>query len=143
MFPILPYISRAIFLILTGAVIIKAYLIFDNNYKVSGSVSRECVCSNNYYVGDVCTPKQFNNDCKSVSGGVCSSLYCGLDEQVEPLYPKFIIALVAFTGMWMIAFIQANTKMILAHVFGNWYWNWNKSEIPSNAVPDAIVKVLK
>lgn len=44
--------------------------------------------------------------------------------------------------MWIVAFIQANTKMILAHVFGNWYWNYNQEFIPSGAVCTATGKVL-
>lgn len=45
--------------------------------------------------------------------------------------------------MWIVAFIQANAKMILGHVFGNWYWNFNRQFIPSNAVIVGMGKILK
>ncbi|XP_063695599.1 choline transporter-like 2 isoform X2 [Culicoides brevitarsis] len=142
-FPLLPFLIRAVIgLTLIFGVIMLA-MTRSNVYSVSGSLSSsDCVCNATYNVGGSCLPEKFNKDCHSSTGEICEVAVCQLDEQAVPATNGPFIIILLFCGMWIVSFVQANTKMVLAHVYGNWYWNWNQEFIPSGAVCTAMGKIF-
>lgn len=145
LFPLLPFLFRAAVVLGTIYILIMAYTMRDNHYTVEGlnKPGADCSCKSSFYTdGLMCTPEDFNKDCRSSDGGICTAAICKLVDQTESaLVVPFLVATIMIS-MWIVAFIQANSKMILAHVYGNWYWNWNREFIPTGAVLTAIGKIL-
>uniref|UniRef100_A0A336MPG2 Choline transporter-like protein n=1 Tax=Culicoides sonorensis TaxID=179676 RepID=A0A336MPG2_CULSO len=143
-FPIFPFIIRAVLVLLTIFFLVMAITIQRNEYSVHGELENpDCKCHNfGYSTGGACLPEQFNKDCHTSTGAMCERAVCKLDLQETSNTAIFYCIVIVFSAMWLIAFIQANTKMILAHVFGNWYWNYNQEFIPSSAIFTAMSKIF-
>lgn len=145
LFPLLPFLFRAAVVLSTMYILIMAYTMVDNEYKVDslGNSAVDCTCKGmSYDNGDVCLPETFNNDCHSPDGKICTTKVCQLVKQTESPFIAPFVVVTLMTSMWIVAFIQANSKMILAHVYGNWYWNFNREFIPTGAVITAMGKIL-
>lgn len=144
-FPILPFIIRAVVVLATLYIVVMASTMRVNQYRVEGlgAYNGDCSCKSSLYAtGDVCVPETFNTDCHSSNGEICTSAGCKLVGQEESDLSVPYMAATLMLSVWIVAFIQANSKMILAHVYGNWYWNWNREFIPTGAVGTAMGKIL-
>ncbi|XP_063709212.1 choline transporter-like 2 [Culicoides brevitarsis] len=142
-FPIFPFLLRAGVLIATGYIVLMMHTMRSNQYKIHGEIDENCFCiRKNYTNGDSCTPEVFNSECRTVDNNFCTSVVCKLSEQTVPKFAKPLITVTLMISTWIVAFIQANAKMILAYVYGNWYWNWNRQYIPRGAVVTGMKKIL-
>ncbi|XP_063709880.1 choline transporter-like 2 [Culicoides brevitarsis] len=143
-FPVLPFLLRAGVIILGSYVVVMAWCMMDNRYEIAGKdENSDCHCNNSIYSnGASCDPEIFNADCRAADGGICMETSCKLISQTESSFSGPLIILTVMIATWIVAFIQANAKMILAHVYGNWYWNWNRQFIPGGAVVTAMTKIL-
>ncbi|XP_063699280.1 choline transporter-like 2 [Culicoides brevitarsis] len=142
-FPVLPLLLRAAVFIAMMYILVMAFTMQHNEYHVQGR-DPDCFCKNvfydNYYK---CYPKTFNSDCRRSDGGICTQKICQLKSQRGSNLSKPMIMLTVILSSWIGAFIQAAAKMILAHVYANWYWNWNKRYIPAGSVGVAMTKIAK
>lgn len=59
------------------------------------SIDRSCECSKTYLDGEICFPKEFNQDCKDKNvGGFCLDAYCRTSDIEDPWYSTpFIVSL--------------------------------------------------
>lgn len=82
--PIIPFIIRTFFIIITGFFCFAVFTNMTYKYSVKGmgdDTIEKCRC--NYVNDDECTPEQFNKDC-SANGTLCFEASCSMGQPTFP-----------------------------------------------------------
>ncbi|KAG8235205.1 hypothetical protein J437_LFUL015299 [Ladona fulva] len=136
LFPVFPWIVQL--MALAWGLSVALYLASSGKaeYRVTNPTNDACGC--NLKPGDVCIPSDFEVDCYSSSCS-CQFFAVGTDK-----YVPWLQAFNLFGTLWLLFFISAAGEMVLAGVFGTWYWTWNKAVgLPFFAVTGSIWRTLR
>ncbi|XP_071443177.1 choline transporter-like protein 2 isoform X2 [Hetaerina americana] len=141
-FPIVPWLIQL--LALAWGLSVALYLASSGTaeYRVTG-VNKDCRCDHEYKPGDVCILEEFNEHCTNLK---TSDVSCGCQFFAHRTdnYVSWLQAFNLFGTLWLLFFISALGEMVLAGVFGAWYWTWNKAKgLPFFALTESIWRAFR
>lgn len=84
----------------------------------------------------ICNPDDFDN-------AACPSAQCKFVKMDNPSIYPLLQTLNVFGFFWLAFFASAFGEMVLASVFAQWYWTFNKRNLPFFAVTESILRVLR
>ncbi|XP_057666374.1 choline transporter-like 2 isoform X2 [Diorhabda carinulata] len=138
-FPIIPWVLQiavisyslliGVFLASTGQPLYKTRYYDDTN------------CANLTGISDdtVCDPTTWSTNYSSL----CPNASCKfIKMNNDALYP-YLQAYNIFGFFWLLFFVIALGQMVLAGVFAQWYWTFNKRRLPFFAVTSAFLRTLR
>jgi choline transporter-like protein 2/4/5 len=88
--------------------------------------------------GDRCDPETF-----SACSAKCPTAVCQFYSSEKEDYVNYLHAYNAFGIFWLLFFIGAMGKMILAATFATWYWTFNKSDVPYFTLTVSMARMFR
>lgn len=142
-FPIFHSIVEVLVMAFALYVIVSLSSTGTPNYALSiSSNSTSCNCNGaSLLQGSICNPADFKRDCANTECGNIAA--CHLDFVDIPVYVQIFMAYSVFEFLWMAFFLTAFAEMVLAGVFGIWYWTFNKDNVPSNTFFSSFYRTVR
>ncbi|KAG5894972.1 hypothetical protein JTB14_009705 [Gonioctena quinquepunctata] len=144
-FPIIPWILQVGIIVYFVAVAI--YLSSTGQPLYKAKVTEACASASGIKLNSVCDQnafpaKTFNSPITTTKTACAnaSCLYIKLEN--DALFP-YLQAYNIFGFFWLAFFVSALGQMVLASVFAQWYWTFNKRTLPFFAVTSALRRTLR
>lgn len=130
-------------IVLAFFVYIKLSSIGNPTYSVSlNDEFTYCDCYGQIYKqSSTCDPNIFEKNCTGSACGVVAS--CTFKSIESPSYVGFFKTFTIFETLWLTLFLSAFAEMVLAGLYGIWYWTFNKDNVPSSAFFQSLHKTVR
>ncbi|CAH1100837.1 unnamed protein product [Psylliodes chrysocephalus] len=141
-FPIVPWILQIC--VIGYAIIVGVYLASTGKplYKTR-HVDENCTKEITIPDDVKCDPDLWITLMKNSSiAAACVNASCRFIGTNDVLYP-YLQAYNIFGFLWLAFFVTALGQMVLAGIFAQWYWTFNKTQIPFFAVTSAFFRTLR
>ncbi|XP_060534569.1 choline transporter-like 2 isoform X2 [Cylas formicarius] len=137
-FPIFPWILEVG--VIAYAICVGLYLATTGQpvYQIRFA-SKECANAG-YPNKTVCNPDNFTIPERVPA---CSETSCRFIRMENESFYGYLQAINVFGFFWLICFISAMGQMMLAQVFAQWYWTFQKRNLPFFALTSAVYRTLR
>ncbi|CAG9865298.1 unnamed protein product [Phyllotreta striolata] len=143
-FPIVPWILQ--FGVIAYAIAVGIYLASSGRpmYKTRYV---DDLCSARINIADnvECDPKSWQQMVQSHTdfATYCPKANCKFIRMNNDLLYPYLQAYNIFGFFWLAFFVSALGQMVLAAIFAQWYWTFNKATLPFFAVTSAFLRTLR
>ncbi|XP_074034090.1 choline transporter-like 2 isoform X2 [Leptinotarsa decemlineata] len=138
-FPILPWVLQVG--VIAYSIAVAVYLASIGKPLYKADVTRGCENQSGILLNSVCDKTNFAAVTKNLTE--CQEASCRFVKmQNDVLYP-YLQAYNVFGFFWLAFFVSALGQMVLASVFAQWYWTFEKRRLPFFAVTSAFLRTLR
>nr|XP_018910592.1 PREDICTED: CTL-like protein 2 isoform X1 [Bemisia tabaci] len=145
-FPLFPWILDILVISWAAVVFFYLYSLGKSIYKVEGlSNSSDCVCTNSYKDGDLCTLNEWKLNChnKFSPSTPCLDAKCAYSPRESDRYIDYLHLYNLFGLLWGMAFVSGFSQMVLAGVFATWYWTLHKRDVPYFVICGSLARTIR